>query len=232
MPTSKSLGVAFQPSLTGQNGALAVAGGRDIVSTINELLDYPFALKVATKDFHPQDHISFASNHPAPNNKPFESIITIANPHNPEEKQETRLWPDHCIQGTKGSELLSELHTTKVDHIVEKGQDKRVEMYSAFADPFKRPCVAKSGLAETLRRAGVTDVYVVGLAADYCVKYTAIDAQQEGFKTWVVGEATRAVDPSAMEAVLKEYEQYGVKVINKNDAQMLRVKNLPKKPQE
>ena len=187
---------------------------------------------MATKDFHPQDHISFASNHPSPNNKPFESVISIANPHNPEEKQETRLWPDHCIQGTKGAELLPELHTTKVDHIVEKGQDKRVEMYSAFADPFKSPCVAKSGLAETLRKAGITDVYVVGLAADYCVRYTAIDAQKEGFKTWVVGEATKAVDPSSMEAVLKEYEQHGVKVISKDDAQMLKVKNLPKKTQE
>lgn len=208
-----------------------MAGGRDIVPAINEFLDYTFALRVATKDFHPRDHISFASNHPAPNNKPFESTVTISNPHNPEEKQETRLWPDHCIQGTKGAELLPELHTVKVDHIVEKGQDKRVEMYSAFADPFKSPCVAKSGLAETLHKAGITDVYVVGLAADYCVKHTAIDAQKEGFKTWVVGEATRAVDPSAMDEVLKEYERHGVKVINKDDAQMLRVKNLPKQTQ-
>ncbi|KAF7441465.1 pyrazinamidase nicotinamidase [Pyrenophora tritici-repentis] len=127
------------------------------------VLEYPFALKVATKDYHPRDHISFASNHTAPNNKPFESTVTIKNPHNPEETQETRLWPDHCIQGTKGAELLPELLVSKVDRIVEKGQDKRVEMYSAFADPFKSPCVAKSNLAETLRMAGITDVYVVGL---------------------------------------------------------------------
>ncbi|USP76201.1 uncharacterized protein yc1106_03475 [Curvularia clavata] len=224
--------VDVQEDFCPPSGALAVAGGRDIVPAINEFLDYPFALKVATKDSHPQDHISFASNHPSPNNKPFESVISIANPHNPEEKQETRLWPDHCIQGTKGAELLPELHTTKVDHIVEKGQDKRVEMYSAFADPFKSPCVAKSGLAETLRKAGITDVYVVGLAADYCVRYTAIDAQKEGFKTWVVGEATKAVDPSSMEAVLKEYEQHGVKVISKDDVQMLKVKKLPRKTPE
>ena len=201
-----------------------MTGGRDIVPTINELLTYPFALKVATKDYHPRDHISFASNHTAPNNKPFESTFIIKNPHNPEETQETRLWPDHCIQGTKGAELLPELLVSKVDRIVEKGQDKRVEMYSAFADPFKSPCVAKSDLAETLRTAGITDVYVVGLAADYCVKYTALDAQKEGFKTWVISDAVKAVDPSAMEYVHKEYAEIGVTVIGKGDAQIQKVK--------
>ena len=210
--------------LTGQDGALAVTGGRDIVPTINEFLTYPFTLKVATKDYHPRDHVSFASNHAGPNNKPFESTVTIKNPHNPEETQETRLWPDHCIQGTKGAELLSELLVSKVDCIVEKGQDKRVEMYSAFADPFKSPCVAKSDLAATLRTAGITDVYVVGLAADYCVKYTAIDAQKEGFKTWVISDAVKAVDPSSMDNVHKEYAANGVTVIGKGDAQIQKVR--------
>jgi len=210
--------------LTGQDGALAVTGGRDIVPTINEFLTYPFALKVATKDYHPRDHISFASNHAGPNNKPFESTFTIKNPHNPEETQETRLWPDHCIQGTKGAELLPELLVSKVDCIVEKGQDKRVEMYSAFADPFRSPCVAKSDLAATLRTAGITDVYVVGLAADYCVKYTAIDAQKEGFKTWVISDAVKAVDPSSLYNVHEEYAENGVTVIGKGDAQIQKVR--------
>jgi nicotinamidase-related amidase len=186
----------------------------------------PFILKIATKDFHPEDHISFASNHSAPNNKPFESTATITNPHNPDESQETRLWPNHCVQGTKGAELLPELHVSKVDHIVEKGQDKRVEMYSAFADPFTSPCVARSDLAKKLRDAAITDVFVVGLAADYCVKFTAIDSSKEGFKTWVIGEATKAVDPSSMEDVHNEYEKVGVVVIAKNDAQVQRVKEL------
>jgi nicotinamidase-related amidase len=196
------------------------------VPTINELLSLPFAIKVATKDFHPQDHISFASNHPAPNNKPFESMVKITNPHNPDESQETRLWPDHCVQGTKGSELLPELDVGRVDKIVEKGQNKRVEMYSAFADPFTSPCVARSDLAKTLKDAGITDVFVVGLAADYCVKFTAIDAQKEGFKTWVIGEATKAVDPSSLGDVHKEYERVGVTVIGRDDAQLRRVKEL------
>lgn len=184
----------------------------------------PFAIKIATKDFHPQNHISFASNHSAPNNKPFESVVTIVNPQNPEETQETRLWPDHCVQGTKGSELLPELDTRQVDSVVEKGQDKRVEMYSAFADPFTNPCVVKSGLAKMLHDAGITDVYVVGLAADYCVKHTALDAQKEGFKTWVIGEATKAVDPSSLPDVYKEFEKAGVTLIGKDDTPVQRVK--------
>ncbi|KAF2265508.1 Isochorismatase hydrolase [Lojkania enalia] len=217
--------MAFKPALVivdvqedfcPPNGSLAVQGGRDIVPSINELLAFPFAVKIATKDFHPQDHISFASNHQPPNNKPFESTITIQNPLNPEETEETRLWPDHCVQGTKGSELVPELDVSKVQHIVEKGQDKRVEMYSAFADPFTTN-VSRSNLAQILKDVGITDVYVVGLAADYCVKFTALDSVKEGFKTWVVGEATKAVDTSALPEVHKEYEKVGVSVIGMGD---------------
>lgn len=192
---------------------------------INELLSLPFVLRVATKDFHPQDHISFASNHPAPHNKPFVSKATIRNPLNPDETQETQLWPDHCVQGTKGAELLPELHVSKVDRIVEKGQDKRVEMYSAFADPFPSPC-SQSDLADTLRTAGITDVYVAGLAADYCVRFTALDAHKNGFQTWVIGEATKAVDPSSLDDVYKGYDEAGVRVIGMGDAQVQRVREL------
>lgn len=205
---------------------MAVDGGRDIVPAINELLALPFALKVATKDWHPKDHISFASNHPAPNNKPYESFTTIKNPLNPEETERTRLWPVHCVQGTRGAELLPEIDVSKLDHIVQKGQDKRVEMYSAFADPFKNPTVTRSDLGETLRNAGITDVYVVGLAADYCVNFTAIDSQKEGFKTWVVRDATKAVDPTSMEEVHNGYDSLGVSVIGKDDAQVQRVKEM------
>lgn len=192
---------------------------------INELLALPFVLRVATKDFHPPDHISFASNHAAPNNKPFVSKATITNPLNAAETQETQLWPDHCVQGTPGAELLPELDVSKVDRVVEKGQDKRVEMYSAFADPFPSPC-AQSDLADTLKSAGITDVYVAGLAADYCVRFTALDAQKHGFKTWVIGEATKAVDPSSLDEVYKGYDEVGIKVIGKDDTQVQKVREL------
>jgi len=147
-------------------------------------------------------------------------MVTIANPLNPSETQETRLWPEHCVQGTKGAELLPELDVGKVHKILEKGQDKRIEMYSAFADPFENPCVSKTDLAKILHDEGITDVFIAGLAADYCVKCTAIDSAQEGFKTRVIGEATRAVDPASMDAVLKEYKEAGVTVIAKDDASL------------
>ncbi|KAH7121127.1 Isochorismatase-like protein [Dendryphion nanum] len=216
--------VDVQEDFCPPDGSLAVQDGRDIVPTINELLSLPFPLKIATKDFHPLDHISFASNHEPPNNKPFESVITIQNPLNPQERQETRLWPNHCVQGTKGSELLPELDLSKIHQVVEKGQDKRVEMYSAFADPFINPNVSHSSLAQMLRDAQITDVFIAGLAADYCVKFTALDAQKEGFKTWVVSEATKPVDPSALTDVYKEYDEAGVAQVSKEDT-IQRVRN-------
>ncbi|CBX91383.1 hypothetical protein IAQ61_010741 [Plenodomus lingam] len=218
--------VDMQEDFCPPNGALAVTGGRDIIPTINTLLSFPFTLKVATKDCHPRDHISFASNHPAPHNKPFESTAIITNPHNPSESIETRLWPDHCVQGTPGADLVPELNVSTVDCLVEKGQDKRVEMYSAFADPFTSPCVARSGLAKTLKDAGVTDVYCVGLAADYCVKHTALDAQKEGFRTWVVQEAVKAVCPSSLDDVHREYEKAGVRVVGMDSKEVQRVGEL------
>ncbi|KAH6639177.1 Isochorismatase-like protein [Boeremia exigua] len=217
--------VDVQEDFCPPNGALAVAGGRDIVPAINELLALPFALRVATKDFHPPDHISFASTHAAPNNQPFVSKATITNPLNAAETLETQLWPDHCVQGTAGAELLPELDVARVDCVVEKGQDRRVEMYSAFADPFPSHC-AQSDLAATLKRAGITDVFVAGLAADYCVRFTALDAQKHGFKTWVIGEATKAVDPSSLDDVYRGYDEAGVRVIGKDDGQVQRVREL------
>lgn len=189
------------------------------------MLSLPFALKIATKDFHPRDHVSFASNHPPPNNKPFESVITIANPLNPSETETTRLWPDHCVQGTPGSELVPELDVDKVDHIVEKGQDKRVEMYSAFADPFRNPTVTRSKLADTLRDRGITHVYIVGLAMDYCVNFTAVDSAKEMFTTYVVQEGTKAVDPSNWGNVKSQLEAEGVALVNMDGEEVNRVKD-------
>ncbi|CAI6334726.1 unnamed protein product [Periconia digitata] len=218
--------VDVQEDFCPPNGTLAVTDGRTIVPLLNELLDLPFVIKIATKDFHPQDHVSFASNHPPPNNKPFVSMATIMNPQNPKESIESRLWPDHCVQGTPGAELLPELHVNKVHEVVEKGKDKRVEMYSAFADPFLNPCVVKSGLAKLLHDKGVTDVFVAGLAADYCVRYTALDSAKEGFKTRVVGEATKPVSPESMEEVLQEYTAAGVDVIEMSNDSIEKVKQL------
>ena len=120
----------------------------------------------------------------------------------------------HCVQNTPGAELIHELDLSKIDKVVEKGQRREVEMYSAFYDPLERPRVSDSGLATVLKGKGVTDVYVVGLAADYCVKATAVDAAREGFKTLIVEEGTRAVDQSGWESVKAELKGKGVEVIS------------------
>jgi nicotinamidase-related amidase len=189
-----------------------VQGGRDITPTVNKLLDLPFVIKVATKDWHPPSHISFASNHK--DKQPFTDYVTIVNPANREETYETRLWPVHCVQGTPGAELVPELDVGKVDKIIEKGQDERVEMYSPFFDPFEKPRGCDSGLAGILKEKGVTDVYVVGLAADYCVLNCAKDALKEGFKTFIVEQGTRAVDPEGWPRVRQGLVDIGIEVVD------------------
>ncbi|KAL7282578.1 hypothetical protein ACG7TL_004049 [Trametes sanguinea] len=197
-----------------QNGSLAVPGGRDIVPLINELLQLPFVLKIATKDHHPPEHVSFASNHPGA--APFVSTCTIVNPSNPAETYETRLWPDHCVIGTPGNALVAALDTAPLDAIVHKGTDPRVEMYSAFRAPLRDPPLpsAASDLEARLRAAQATDVFVVGLAGDYCVRCTALDSAELGWRTYVVEDATRSVGGDAAWAeTVSELGRAGVKVV-------------------
>jgi len=214
--------VDVQEDFSPPNGTLAVPDGRAIIPTVNELLSLPFALKVATKDWHPPDHISFADNHP--NAQPYTSYIKITNPSNPLETYESRLWPRHCVQGSPGAESLPEMDSNKLDKIVYKGLDPRVEMYSAFYDPLQNPRISDSGLASTLRDGGITDCYVVGLAADYCVKSTAEDAAKEGFQTWIVEEGTRPVDLATWSQLKKEAAEKGVQVVKMHGAEVERVK--------
>jgi nicotinamidase-related amidase len=205
-----------------------VTDGRSIAPVINDLLKLPWALRVATKDMHPEDHISFASNHPPPNNKPFESSITISNPHNADETQTTQLWPVHCIAGSSGSELIPELDVSQLNDIVEKGQDKRLEMYSAFSTPFVNPKIVDTGLANTLREKDITHVFCVGLAADFCVKATAIDAAKEGFETVVIREGTKGVEQGdeADKKLVKELAEYNVKMVGVDGPEVAKVRDL------
>ena len=207
-----------------QNGALAVNEGRDVAPLINTLLTLPFAAKIATQDWHPADHISFASNHPGGNKQPFVDFATVVNPSNRSETYSTRLWPVHCVQHSPGAELIPELEAGHLDTVVKKGTDPRVEMYSAFYDPFEAPRVSDSGLAGLLRDKGVTHVYVVGLAFDYCVKSTAIDAVKEGFTTYVIEEGTRAVDAPKWEECKAELQQKGVVVVSADGPEVARLR--------
>lgn len=188
---------------------------------MNELLSLPFTSKIATKDWHPHDHVSFASNHPAPNNDPFVSTTIIVHPLDPSRSYETLLWPIHCVQDTPGAELVAEMLSDRFDVIIEKGQDRRVEMYSAFTDPFHEPpftaestSISTSKLPKVLRDEKITHVYIVGLAQDYCVRASAIDSVKFGYETFVVMEGTRAVTPGGgWKAAEKDMVAAGVRMV-------------------
>lgn len=220
--------VDFQEDFCLPHGSLAVTGGREVAPVINQLMDLPFAIKIATQDWHPQDHISFASNHSPPDSKPFESTACVVNPLNPSETESVNLWPDHCIQGSFGAQLIPEFQKVKADLVLKKGQDSRVEMFSAFRDTYRKPCVSESGLAAALKDRAVTSVFVVGLATDFCVKHTAIHAAEEGFTTYVVSDGTKAVNQSetAMRSLDIQLREHGVRFINMDGQELDHVHHL------
>ncbi|KAK4065998.1 uncharacterized protein Triagg1_8307 [Trichoderma aggressivum f. europaeum] len=214
--------VDFQEDFCPPNGSLAVPEGRDIAPVINALLTLPFAIKIATRDNHPRNHISFAENHPGA--VALQSHHTIVHPSDPTKSDTTLLWPTHCVQGTTGSHLVPELDVGKIDVVVDKGMDARVEMYSAFHDPMR---VSVSGLGGRLKEEGVTDVFVVGLAADYCVRATAESAVEEGYRTFVVEEGTRPVMRESWEAEGKKVvEGKGVRIVSVEGEEVARVREL------
>ncbi|MCJ1313695.1 hypothetical protein MMC25_007374 [Agyrium rufum] len=213
----------------GENGSLAVPGGREIAPVINTLLNLPFMVKVATKDFHPPGHISFDTSHASSDIKPFTSQITMTNPSDPSQKMETTVWPEHCIQGTPGAEIIREIDTSKLDFVVEKGKDSRVEMYSGFSDSFgnKSKEAVSLDLAAALKERDISHVFVVGLTGDCCVKCTAIDAQKEGFRTFVVREGCKSVDEGeGWGMALHDFAKAGVKVISMGAEEIDSVRRL------
>ncbi|KAL4954049.1 Isochorismatase-like protein [Aspergillus filifer] len=226
--------VDMQEDFCPPTGSLAVQGARDLAPTINSLLAHPgFMTRVASQDWHPRDHISFASNHPPPNNRPFESNIIMSNPAPGKDlkiKQQV-LWPVHCVQQTPGAEIIPEIDTAKVDLFVKKGMDRRVEMYSAFADSFGNhdPAIVSTDthLQAYLTNKGVTDVFVVGVAGDYCVKHTALDAATAGFRSYVVRDATECVVPdSGWEETARELAAAGVFVVRSDGPEIAGIGNL------
>ena len=216
-----------------QNGSLAVPGGRDLALVINDLLALPgFVLRVTTQDWHPASHVSFAGNHPGPDNKPFESYVDVKNwvAGKEDETTKQRLWPAHCVQGSQGADIIDEIDQSKIDLHVKKGMDERVEMYSVFADSFGNMTGGDGGvshdLVRLLKERETTDVFVVGLAGNYCVKYTAIDAAKAGFKTYVVDEATKSVPPDDWSAAKDELQSSKVRIISQDGEEMQRVRQL------
>ncbi|MEY4872021.1 MAG: hypothetical protein RLZZ563_1351 [Pseudomonadota bacterium] len=161
-------------------GALAVAGGDAIIPRANALM-HEFPIVVLTQDWHPPNHSSFASNHQGKN--PFETVVM---PYG-----DQTLWPDHCIWGTDGARFHKDLHTDPADLIIRKGFRPEIDSYSSFFENDRR---TPTGLDGYLRSRGVTAVTFVGLATDYCVAYSALDAAQLGFKATVLMGACAAID--------------------------------------
>lgn len=168
-------------------GALGVPQGDEIISAINAMLPR-FGLSVATQDWHPLNHGSFAANHPG--RKVFEQIDLNGLPQT--------LWPVHCVQNTPGAELASGLQRERLSRIFHKGIDPAIDSYSGFFDNGHR---RTTGLDEWLKSHGVREVFICGLATDYCVKFTALDAVGLGFQTRLIEDACRGVNLKPLDAV-------------------------------
>ena len=171
-------------------GALAVTGGDEIVPMVNRLIG-EFDHVVLTQDWHPAGHSSFASVHPGKN--PFE---TTEMPYGTQ-----TLWPDHCVQGTNGAAFHADLEWTKAELVIRKGFRPAIDSYSAFFENDRR---TPTGLAGYLRERGISDLTLVGLATDFCVAYSALDAVRSGFKATVLLDACRAIDLGGSLAAMKD----------------------------
>ena len=171
-------------------GALTIAGGDEVVAVINALAGR-FDHVIMTQDWHPQGHGSFASAHPG--HSPFE---TIRMPYG-----DQTLWPDHCVQGTRGAEIHAGLGLPNCEMIVRKGFRAEIDSYSAFRENDR---ATATGLAGYLRERGLARLFLAGLATDFCVHFSALDARAEGFEAWVIEDACRAIDLDGSLAAARE----------------------------
>jgi len=188
-------------------GALAVPRGDEVIPIANRLQPR-FGLVVATQDWHPPGHGSFASTRPG--RKPGELAELAGLPQ--------VLWPDHCVQGTAGAAFAPTLTMARVEAIVRKGTDPAIDSYSGFFDNGHRK---STGLGDYLKGRGATDLYVLGLATDYCVKFTALDAVRLGFRTFLVQDGCRGVELSKGDVAraLDEARKAGVQIVQSSDVQ-------------
>ena len=183
------------------DGSLAVNEGNKIIKKINSLQTM-FSSIVLTQDWHPLDHLSFASNQ---NNKiPYETVEMSYGVQ--------VLWPNHCVQGTFGAEFHKDLDTTKANIIIRKGYRKQIDSYSAFYENDKN---TMTGLDGFLKQNHIKKVYLCGLALDFCVYYSAIDAKNLGYETHVILNATKAIDlDGSKNKSLKDMESKNISLIN------------------
>jgi nicotinamidase/pyrazinamidase len=181
-------------------GALAVKEGDQTIEIANQVMD-KFDLVIATQDWHPAAHRSFAAHHTG--KQPGEVVDLHGLPQ--------VLWPIHCVQGSFGAEFVRELNRSGIDRIFVKGTDPNIDSYSGFFDNGHRKA---TGLGDFLKEQQADEVYVMGLATDYCVKFTALDALQLGFPTTLIVDGCRGVnlEPDDVDKAIREMEEKGVKL--------------------
>ena len=187
-------------------GALAVPRGDEVVPVINRLAGR-FRHVVLTQDWHPKGHVSFASSHPG--RRPFETIRVAYG--------DQVLWPDHCVPGTRGADFHPGLDTLPADLVVRKGNDPAIDSYSALYENDHR---TSTGLAGYLRERGCRRLFLTGLATDFCVQYSALDARREGFEVFVVEDGVRGIDlDGSLAAAWTRMAEEGVRRMREADLQ-------------
>ena len=186
-------------------GALPVPHGDEVIPLANEL-QRRFELVVATQDWHPPDHGSFAANHPG--KKPGDRIIL--------DGIEQILWPVHCVQNTYGAEFAPAFDTSRIAHVFHKGVERNIDSYSTFFDNAHR---RHTGLADYLKERSIKDIYLMGLALDYCVKYSALDAHHLGLNTHVILDGCRGIELESgdIDRALDEMRRAGATILKSAD---------------
>ncbi|HEY8383548.1 MAG TPA: bifunctional nicotinamidase/pyrazinamidase [Microvirga sp.] len=185
-------------------GALAVPDGDAVIAPINGLAQR-FRHVILTQDWHPAGHISFASSHPG--RQPFERVDLAYGPQ--------VLWPDHCIQGTPGAALAAGLQVPHAELVIRKGYYDHTDSYSGFMEADRR---TRTGLGGYLRERGLKRVFCAGLATDFCVSWTALDAQAAGFETYVIDDASRGIDTGgSLATAYRDWEAAGIGRLNASD---------------
>jgi nicotinamidase/pyrazinamidase len=217
----------FCPSYTNKNGKkteagiMAVENGDQVVKPLNVIantFDWHGAPVVATQDWHPAGHISFASNHPGLKVNDIINLVLEKKDAAGTGTVEQVLWQDHCVQGTWGAEFHDQLDLKPVSFIIRKGQRELLDSYSAF---FENDRITTTGLGALLKGLAVESVFIGGLATDYCVYYSVMDALRLGFKTYLLVDAVRGIDYPAdsIKKAMKEMERLGAQFIETGDVE-------------
>ena len=181
------------------NGSLEVSSANDVIEPINEIIKN-YTLVVATKDWHPLDHVSFVSNHTG---KKIGDIVKVNN-------LDQILWPEHCVQESKGSDFPTTLNFHTINKIIYKGTNSQIDSYSGFHDNGK---IRSTGLSDYLKTNNVTSIDYVGLVTEYCVKFTVLDSIKEGFKTRVILKGIKGINLEESNKALEEIKLKGIDLL-------------------